>query len=608
MSPHADGGSTSGRADLHFSSAADVDRFVTTLDRFERGEIDSEEWRLFRLLHGNYGQRQGAGPTMLRAKLPQGIVSADQLDVIADVADRYSRGFLHVTTRQNVQFHFLPEEHVVPAMQLLGAAGITTREACGNSVRNVTTNADAGVAKDEVFDPVPYAEAFTRHFLRHPLSAVLPRKFKVAFSGGGSDHAFVLVNDIGFTSRLDENGQKGFRVNVAGGTATYCSSGHELFAFLPVRDTLNVTEAILRVFHDRGDRKNRKKNRMKFLVKSMGYPAFRDAVLAELEVARAENRAPLPFPEDEPSTREPRTHARVPVTLAELSSLVDASVAKGPGIVPKTLPLLPREADRAHFFGSNVAPQKQDGYYQVTATLPLGDASSGQVRALARLARAYSDGTARMTHAQNLTFHWVREADLEALFVALARIGLSRAFPDTLGDPSSCPGAESCKLAVTQSRGLAQALTSLVDETPELVAKTKGLVVKMSGCPNGCGLHHAAGLGFQGGMRRIGGKPAPHYFLYVGGDPRGEKAAFGRFVAKFPAKRVPKVVERLVALYESERKPEEPILDYLKRVDVKALAKSFADLSLLDETNATDEDFVDFAETEAFSAVEDEAS
>jgi len=604
MSPHADGG-TSGRANLNFSSAEDVDRFVRTLDRFERGEIDAEEWRLFRLLHGNYGQRQGAGPTMLRAKLPQGVVSAEQLEAIADVADAYSRGFLHVTTRQNVQFHFVPEEAVVPAMQALAAAGITTREACGNSVRNVTTNADAGVARDEAFDPVPYAEAFTRHFLRHPLSAVLPRKFKVAFSGGGADHAFVLVNDIGFTARLDERGARGFRVTVAGGTATYCSSGHELFAFLPVEDTLNVTEAILRVFHDRGDRKNRKKNRMKFLVKTMGYAAFRDAVLAELEVARGEDRAPLPFDEGSVPGREPRSHGRTQVTLEELEALVAATRTKGPGIAPRVLPLAPLPADRAAFFATNVVPQKQDGYYQVTATLPLGDASSGQVRALARLARAYSDGTARTTHAQNVAFHWVREADLDDLFAALARVGLSRAFPDTLGDPSSCPGAESCKLAVTQSRGLAQALGEQVAATPSLVERTKGLVVKMSGCPNGCGLHHAAGLGFQGGMRRIGGRAAPHYFLYVGGDPRGEKAAFGRFVAKFPAKRVPAVVERLVASYEAERVGDEPILDYLKRVDVKALAKSFADLSLLDETNATEDDFIDFAETTPFSAEDD---
>lgn len=606
MSPHGNIGSTSGRADLHFSSAADVALFVSTLERFERGEIDAEEWRLFRLLNGNYGQRQGAGPTMLRAKLPQGIASAEQLEVVADVADEHGRGFVHVTTRQNVQFHFVPEDRVVAAMERLAVSGITTREACGNSVRNVTTNADAGVARDEVFDPVPYAEAFTRHFLRHPLSSVLPRKFKVAFSGGGADHAFVLVNDIGFTAVRSESGERGFRINVAGGTATYCASGHELFAFLPVSDVLHVTEAILRVFHDRGDRKNRKKNRMKFLVKAIGWAAFRDAVLAELELARTENRAPLPFAADDVAPRVPRPHDRIPVDDDTLASLVARTGVRGPGILPRTLPIAPDAAVRDPFFASNVLPQKQEGYFQVTATLPLGDVSSGQLRALAALARAYSDGTVRTTHAQNVAFHWVREADVAPLFRGLARIGLARAFPDTLGDPSSCPGAETCKLAVTQSRGLAQALGGLVDADPSLVARTKGLVVKMSGCPNGCGLHHAAGLGFQGGMRKIGGKPAPHYFLYVGGDPSGEKAAFGRFVAKFPAKRVPAVVERVVAAYEAERGEGEPILAYLKRVDPKALAKSLADLSHLDESNATDDDFVDYAETTAFSAVEDD--
>ena len=597
---------TAGKADLRFSSEADVTRFVDTLGRFESGEIDAEEWRLFRLLHGNYGQRQGPGPTMLRAKLPQGVVSASQLETIAEVAERFSRGFLHVTTRQNVQFHFVPEGEVIPAMQLLGEAGITTREACGNSVRNITTSADAGVAKDEVFDVVPYAEAFTRHFLRHPLSASLPRKFKVAFAGGGKDHAFALVNDIGFFARKDEQGRRGFRITVAGGTATYCTSGHELFGFLPVADTLNVAEALLAVFDARGDRKNRKKNRMKFLVKSMGYPAFQAEVLAELEKARSDGRAPLPFdPGLEPiRTRQP--NLRIPVTLEELEGLVAEGRPRGPGIHPRTLPILPSSAARVRFFSSNVEPQKQHGFYRVTVTLPLGDASSGQVRALARLSLAYSDGTARTTHAQNVVFHWVQEADLDAVYVALARIGLAKPSADTLADPSSCPGAESCKLAVTQSRGLARALTELTEEKPDLVTRTNGLVVKMSGCPNGCGLHHAAGLGFQGGLRKIGGKAAPHYFLYVGGDPRGDKAAFGRFVAKFPAKRVPRVVERVVGIYEAERHPDEAIVDYLKRADVKVLAKALSDLSHLDESTATADDFVDYAETEAFSSVEDE--
>ncbi len=601
--------SVDGKARFSFSSESDVTRFVETLERFERGEIDSEEWRLFRLLHGNYGQRQGQGPTMLRAKLPQGILSADQLEVLAEVADRYARGFLHVTTRQNVQFHFLPEERVVAAMADLAKAGITTREACGNSVRNVTTSADAGVAHDEVFDVVPYAETFTRHFLRHPLSSSLPRKFKVAFSGGGEDHAFALVNDIGYFARLDAEGRRGFRVTVAGGTATYCQSGHELFAFVPAGDLLRVAEAVLQVFHDHGDRKNRKKNRMKFLVKALGFEAFSAKVHDELARAREAKGAELPFePESPPSRAEPAPHTAVLVTLAELDALVAVDSPRGPGIVPVALPVYAdSRAERLRFFASNVRPQKQSGYFRVTVTLPLGDVSSGRARALALLSRAYSDGTLRTTHAQNIVFHWIAERDLDALYTGLSRVGLVAADPDTIADPSSCPGAETCKLAVTQSRGLSEALRAHAART-DLVARTKGLVVKTSGCPNGCGLHHVAGLGFQGGLRKVDGRAAPHYFLYVGGDPRGEKAAFGRFVTKIPARRVPATVERLVDYYEAERAEGEAILEWLKRQDTKVLAKRLSDLSTLDASNATPEDFVDFAETDPFSAVdEDEA-
>ena len=606
MSPHGELFGRVGSTEPRFASQGDVDLFVDMLEKFERGEIDAEAWRLFRLLNGNYGQRQGAGPTMLRAKLPQGVVSADQLELLADVADRYARGFLHVTTRQNVQFHFLPEEHVVAAMRELAEAGITTREACGNSVRNVTTNADAGVADDEAFDPRPYAEAFTRYFLRHPLSSTLPRKFKVAFAGGGADHAFVLVNDIGFTARTDAGGARGFRVTVAGGTSTYVASGHELYAFLPADDVLRVSEAIVRVFHARGDRENRKKNRMKFPLGAMGFAAFREAVLAELEGVRREGIGGLPFSSDDaPAEGAPRPHARVPTSLDELGRLVAATPARGPGIIPKWLPILPSSEERDAFFGSNVARQKQPGYARVTVTLPLGDASSGQVRALARIARAYSDGTARTTHAQNVVLHWVREADLDAVFAALARIGLSRPHADTLADPTSCQGAETCKLAVTQSRGLAAALSELTRARPEVLAAASGTVVKVSGCPNGCGLHHVAGIGFQGGMRRVGERAAPHYFLYVGGDPRGEAAAFGRFVAKIPAKRVPTAVERVVSLYEAGHTPGEPLLDYLKRVDVKWLAKELADLTSLDASNATEDDFVDYAETTEFRVLDE---
>src|SRR5438876_1787675 len=231
-----DQSNTLGRARLTFASEAEIDEFVRTVEQYERGEITPDQWRAYRLVRGTYGQRQAEDAQMLRIKIPQGLVTGNQLRALADVGERYSRGFGHITTRQNVQFHFVKLHDVEQAMRLLADAGLTTREACGNSVRNITACPYAGVAHDERFDVTPYAEALTRYLLRHPLSSSLPRKFKIAFEGCASgDHAFAAINDIGWRAALapDGSGRRGFRVNVGGGTAIMCRSGSTLQAFLP---------------------------------------------------------------------------------------------------------------------------------------------------------------------------------------------------------------------------------------------------------------------------------------------------------------------------------------------------------------------------------------
>src|ERR1700704_3053293 len=243
---------TFGRTRLSFASVADIDEFVTTLERYERGEMTPDQWRAFRLVRGTYGQRQAEDAQMLRVKIPQGILTAEQLDALADVGQRYSRGFGHITTRQNVQFHFVKLHDAEHAMHRLAEAGMTTREACGNSVRNITACPYAGVAADERFDITPYAEALTRFLLRHPLSSTLPRKFKVAFEGCVEEHVFTAINDLGFRARVVlENGipRRGFRVTAGGGTATMPKAGRVLYEFLPAGEILAVAEAILRVFH-----------------------------------------------------------------------------------------------------------------------------------------------------------------------------------------------------------------------------------------------------------------------------------------------------------------------------------------------------------------------
>jgi sulfite reductase beta subunit-like hemoprotein len=596
--------STLGRAYIGFASPSEIDTFVETLERFERGEISADAWRAFRLIAGTYGQRQEGDLSMLRAKIPQGILSAAQLEAIADVADDYSRGFAHVTTRQNVQLHFLRLHDVAAAMTRLAEAGLTTREACGNAVRNVTTSPTAGVAQDEVFDPTPYAAALTRHFLRHALSSSLPRKFKIAFSGGGADHAFALVNDLGWHARIEVRGgrpTRGFRLTVGGGTALWCQSGRELFAFLPAREILGVTEAILRVFDAHGDRVHRHKNRMRYLIKEMGWDAWRASVEAELERVRAADMPALPFDADAPPEAPAPVSRRTALPdLETLACLVSRDAPRGPGLAPRYLPLVAGGRGASRFMTTNVKPQRQSGYSVVTITTPLGDLSSGRMRAVARLARDFADGEVRTTSGQNLLLRWVKDEQIPSLYTALELIGLAEPDPDSLADVTSCPGAESCKLAVTQSRGLARELADRFRNDTRSLDVASGLVVKVSGCPNGCGLHHVAGLGFQGGLRKVDGRPVPYYHVFAGGDPSGEVARFGRVIGKVPARRAAEATRRLIALYQASREGSETITAYLRRAPVAELHAAIADLETIEPASALAEDFVDLAETHAF--------
>lgn len=591
---------------LSFARQSDVDLFVDTLAKFERGEITADAWRAFRLVNGAYGQRQEADWSMLRAKLPQGVLGADALRAIADVADRHSRGFFHVTTRQNVQLHFLKLAEMGQAMTTLAGAGITTREACGNSVRNVTCDPFAGVDADEAYDPRPYAEALTRFFLRHPLAATLPRKFKIAFNGGAADSAFAAVNDLGFNARVraraDGTLERGFLLTVAGGTATFVQSGRVLYEFLPAARIFDVAEAVLRVFDREGDRVHRHKNRMKFLVKQLGWDTFRERVAASLADVEADGGRPLPFPADDPGVVEavPTAYAATP-TVAELVALAAGAQTTGAGLHPRALPIAGGEDALATFVRTNVRSQKQAGRVAVLVTLPLGDLTSGQGRALARVAEAFSDGTFRATPNQNLVLRHVEEGRVAELHRLLVALGLGSPRAGTVADVASCPGAESCKLAVTQSRGLGRLVSEHFAERPALADQAGAARVHVSGCPNGCGLHHVAPLGFQGGLRKIGGRPAPYYFVYVGGGVADHVARFGKVAVKIPARRAPAVVERLLALHAAEREtPEETFEAFLQRVPHARFKAALADLEALDEADARPEDFVDLGETEAF--------
>ena len=594
---------TLGRARLSFAKQQDVDDFIDMLGKFERGEVSPDDWRSFRLLRGTYGQRQLGDESMLRIKIPQGVLDVAQLDAIADVAERYSRGFGHITTRQNIQLHFVKLHDVGLAMNDLASAGLTTREACGNSVRNITACPYAGVAADEAFDVTPYAEALTRYFLRHRYSSTLPRKFKIAFEGCTHDHIAAAINDIGWTARLSTEGgqtRRGFRVTVAGGTATLTRSGNELFEFLPAGEMFNVAEAIIRVFRRLGDYKHKQRNRLKFLVRSLGWDGFKAEFDKELEAFRLEGGARLPFdPERPPVEEAPESRADAP-PAEEIALSVTIGKVSGPGIVPRVEPVLPGE-EIDYWMRTNVRPQKQAGYSLVTVTTVLGDLTSAQMRLLGQLALAYSDGTVRVTSDQNVVLRWVPNQQLRPLYGRLAAAGLSRAGASTFADVTSCPGAESCKLAVTQSRGLGRLLSDGLDARPDLVAAVPGLDIKISGCPNGCGQHHIAGIGFQGSLRKVGGKPAPHYFVMVGGGVQDGITTFGRHVATVPARRAFDALERLVQLYRTEGSQADGPLAFFRSVEAPRVKALLADLEKLAPEAATEQDFIDLAEDHAFN-------
>jgi sulfite reductase (NADPH) hemoprotein beta-component len=593
---------TFGRTRLSFASVADIDEFVSTLDRFERGELTPDQWRAFRLVRGTYGQRQAEDAQMLRVKIPQGVLTSEQLEALAEVGEKYSRGFGHITTRQNVQFHFVKLHDVEHAMHRLAAAGLTTREACGNSVRNITACHFAGVAADERFDVTPYAEALTRYLLRHPLSSTLPRKFKIGFEGCATDHVYVGINDLGFRAVLGADGARGFRVTAGGGTAIMVKSAGLLHEFLPASEILRVAEAVLRVFQRLGDYQHKQRNRMKFLIKTLGWTRWREEYDRELTACRLRGQVPTLDIEPPVNERRPDWVKDSSPSVGHIAARVSAGEVKGPGITPSVVPVF-HAGDEAYarWRATNVRPQQQFGYVIATTTVPLGDLTSEQMRVVAELSRAYGDGTVRVTIDQNLVFRWVNSSDARQFYRRLAAAGLGLAEAGTIADVASCPGAESCRLAVTQSRGLGQLLEDHLRAKPDLIAAADGARIKISGCPNGCGQHHIATIGFQGSVRRLGSRAVPQYFVMVGGGATDNGAAFGRLAAKIPVRRIPQALDRLIDLYDREKSDGESATAFFGRVELDTVKARLADLERLQPGDAVPADFIDLAEAADFA-------
>lgn len=593
---------------LGFASGADVDEFVATLERFERGELDGEEWRKFRLVRGVYGQRQ-PGVQMLRVKIPQGILTPVQLRALATVARDYSDGIAHVTTRQNLQFYGLPLARVEGAMRLLADAGITTREACGNSVRNVTACALAGVNPDEVFDITPYADALTRYLLRGPRSANLPRKFKVAFEGCRRGCGVAPINDLAFVARIGPDGRRGFLVLAGGGTATLVRSAQVLEEFLPAGEILELSEAVVRVFHREGERKNKHKARLKWLIQKIGFAEFASRVRLERAQLSAEERrdAQLPFDGDAPP--------ELPLPAARSAAL--------------ELPVFLEDSGYADWRASNLRPQKQAGYLTAQLTLPLGDLDAEQLDGLAALCEEFGDGEVRTTIEQNVVLRFVPMARTRALYRKVRALGLMRDGAGWLGDVTSCPGADTCAIAVTASRGIARTVGAhleqrrrLPDGNPDALRdgpELAGAHIRVSGCPNGCGQHHVADIGFQGGLRKVGERALPAYLLYVGGgitEPAGALASgdgsgvpvarSGRLVGRLPARRGPAAVDRLLRLWRRERSADESLSLFLSRVSLDKVRGELAELLAISEETATEEDYIDLGQSTPFTVTDAE--
>lgn len=558
-----------------FSDPGDIDEFVSTLGRFERGELSAEDFRRYRLTRGVYGQRQ-TDVQMLRVKIPQGVLAPASLEALAEVAERFGHGHGNVTTRQNVQFHFVQMAHVETAMRRLDEAGLTTREACGNTVRTVTADPLAGVCNHGTFDVTPYGEAITRFFLRSAWANSLPRKFKIALGYEPGDTAMAGIHDIGLIARV-RDGRRGFLMRVAGGLSTSPQAAIVFHEFLPEERLLDACEAVNRVFDRTGNRDNKHRARLKYVLRKMGQEKFLEALHEEYAAVLARGGTPLDL---SVSTAPP---APPPPATTD-----DAPSTRGPGY------LLWR--------GGNTVAQDQPGYHAVLIRLALGAVTATQLRALSRLVTDFADGSLRTSIEQNLVLRWVPTHRLPALHAALDAIGLAKPGARTVADVTTCPGAETCNLAVTASRQVGAAISARLESDVALHAAVKtaaAAVIKVSGCPNSCGQHHIADIGWHGAARKVGDRTAPVYQLHLGGGFDESGARFGRQIVKVPARRVAEAVARLVQLYADEKADGETATAFYKRVTAARVHALLDDLADLD-SDTPDETFLDIGESMGF--------
>ncbi|HYB22838.1 MAG TPA: nitrite/sulfite reductase, partial [Solirubrobacteraceae bacterium] len=559
----------------------EFDDFKTEAGRFLAGDIAEDEFIKFRLKQGVYGQRQ-PDVQMVRVKLPFGGITPEQLEAFADVVEKYvplNKG--HITTRQNIQMHHIPLPEVESAIRELGEAGLSSREGCGNTVRNVTGDPWAGVAADELFDMTPYAGAYVRYFVRHPTTQAMPRKIKTAFDGSAQGRAIAEIHDIAFRARVrhDADGRevRGAQMLVGGGTSIMPRVAPVLYEFVGLDDGeyLKVAEAVFRIF-DRQEwlRANRARARIKVFVDRYGIEELRSQVEDELQgewVTERDFSVEHRLFEDDEQESAPAP----PITCGSPN-----------GDLP--------EFER--FYRANVQPQKQEGFVTVEAKVTRGDLTPEQFRGLAEIVRDHAGGYARTTVQQNLLLRWVRQESVYDVWRALCELGLGDPGTREISDVVSCPGTDSCKLGITSSMGLNQAVQERIEQLGITDPLTRRIHIKMSGCPNGCSQHHVADIGFYGASIKVGEHQIPAYIPHVGGVYEGAPVAFGqRLKLRLPARRVPEAIERWLRHYEANRQDGEPWGAFAARVGTAELEGLVKELSMpVDFGLETMNEFIDW--------------
>ncbi len=577
--------------DIDPGMVADIRKFETQLARYLDGDLDEDVFKVFRLANGVYGQRQGGHNQMVRIKAPYGAIEPFQLERLADISERYSRGWGHLTTRQNVQFHFVELERVPDLLWELASVGLTTREACSDTVRNVMGCHLAGACPHEALDIQPWAEATFRHFLRNPISQRLPRKFKINFSGCVTDCGQAMFNDVGVVAvtRQLPSGETeaGFRVFVAGGLGANPHPALALEEFTPREELLPTIEACVRVFEQAGNRNNKLRARMKWLVDELGFEELQRRILVSRKFLLASSSWP----------------GGIPTEVREAGDAPAGTAGSGP-VTPmgQGVPVfLTGTSEYQRWEQANVVRGVAKGTVSALAWSRLGDVTAAQFRGIAAIARDF-DAKVVITNRQNFVFRGLREDQLNDLFARLEALEMAQPGAELARDVVACPGADTCNLAVTQSRGLASAIGEALEAAG--LAEIDGVRTNISGCTNSCGQHHIADIGFFGAERRAHGKSAPGYQLLLGGYVGEERAEFGQKALRLPAKAAPQAVVRIVGRYAGERSYGESFGAWLERSGgAKAVGAELKDLDEFPEPDANPDFYVDYGETGPYEAV-----